>query len=297
MSSTKAKHPCPDCTFCQWCSDDRCALCLRKDSCGKKKLSVAEQIAQYEEINRKNQTECSVEETVDYLRDYELKIVQPKSGYRFSLDPLLLCDFAPAGKFNILDLGTGCGIIALVMARKYPQSSITALELQPQMAEIAQRNVNNNTLAARIRIIAADIVNFSQNYPADSFDLVMGNPPYRRQGEGKVSPKAGRDLARHESSATLADFLSIAKRMVKPGGSICFIYHPERLAELLALSLQLKLSPARLQLVHGDFSLPAGMFLLELLKGRKSALEVLPPVAVKDSIYGEKQQAGMRRER
>jgi len=125
----------------------------------------------------------------------------------------------------------------------------------------------------------------------------MGNPPYRRQGEGKVSPKAGRDLARHESSATLADFLSIAKRMVKPGGSICFIYHPERLAELLALSLQLKLSPARLQLVHGDFSLPAGMFLLELLKGRKSALEVLPPVAVKDSIYGEKQQAGMKRER
>lgn len=297
MSSTKAKHPCPDCTFCQWCSDDRCALCRRKDSCGKKKLSVAEQIAQYEEINRKNQPECSVDETVDYLRDYELKIIQPKSGYRFSLDPLLLCDFAPAGKINILDLGTGCGIIALVMARKYPQSSITALELQPQMAEIARRNVKNNTLAARIRIIEADIVNISGNYPADSFDLVMGNPPYRRQGEGKVSPKAGRDLARHESSATLADFLSIAKRMVKPGGSICFIYHPERLAELLALSLQLKLSPARLQLVHGDYSLPAGMFLLELLKGRKSALEVLPPVAVKDSIYGEKQQAGMRRER
>ena len=298
MSFTEAKkHPCPDCNFCQWCADDRCALCLRKDSCCKKKLSVAEQIALYDDINRKHQTEDSVAETVDHLRAYELKIVQPKSGYRFSLDPLLLCDFAPAGKAGILDLGTGCGIIPLVMARKYPQASIAALELQPQMAAIARRNVTDNALDGRIRIIESDIVNISTSYPADSFDLVMGNPPYRRQGEGKVSPKAGRDLARHESSATLADFLTIAKKMVKPGGSICFIYHPERLAELLSLSLQLKLSPARLQMVHGDFSLPARMFLLELLKGRKSALEVLPPIAVKDSIYGESRQAGMRRER
>jgi len=258
---------------------------------------MTEQIALYDEINRRNQPECSGDETVDYLRDYNLKIVQPKSGYRFSLDPLLLCDFAPAGKANILDLGTGCGIIPLIMARKNPGSSIVALELQPEMAAIARRNVNGNALATSIRIIESDILHISASYRADSFDLVMGNPPYRRQGEGKVSPKTGRDLARHESSATLADFLTIAKKMVKPGGSICFIYHPERLAELFSVSHQLKLSPARLQMVHGDFSLPAGMFLLELLKGRKSTLEVMPPIGVKDSIYGEKQQAGMKRAR
>lgn len=257
---------------------------------------MAEQIALYEEVNRQCQPECNVAETVDQLRDYDLKIIQPKSGYRFSLDPLLLCDFAPVGKTTILDLGTGCGIIPLVMSRKNPGASIKALELQPQMAAIAQRNVNNNALADKIKIVATDILEITKSYPADSFDLVMGNPPYRRQGEGKISPKAGRDLARHESSATLADFLSIAKKMVKPGGSICFIYHPERLAELLSLALQLKLSPARLQLVHGDFLLPARMFLIELSKGKKCALEVLAPVSVQETTYGERQQAGMRRE-
>jgi tRNA1Val (adenine37-N6)-methyltransferase len=258
---------------------------------------VAEQIALYEETNRKSQPEVNTDETVDQLRDYGLDIIQPKSGYRFSLDPLLLCDFAPAGKAAILDLGSGCGIIPLIMARKYPDAAITAVELQPPMADIARRNVEQNDLGTRIRIIEGDILALTTDFPADSFDLVLANPPYRRNGEGRVSPKAGRDIARHESSATLADFITIAKKMVKPGGSICFIYHPERLAELLSLSLRLKLAPARLQLVYGDLASPARMFLIELLKGKKAALRILPPISVKGSVYGESQQAGMKRER
>jgi tRNA1Val (adenine37-N6)-methyltransferase len=298
MSSTEAKkHPCPDCAFCQWCSDDRCALCLRTDNCCEKKLSIAEQIALYDGINQKKQPCCGVDETLDHLHDLELTIVQPRSGYRFSLDPLLLCDFAPGGKPGILDLGCGCGIIALVMARKNLQATVVALEVSPRMAAIAARNVMGNNLSGRITVAATDILQVTKKYRADSFELVMGNPPYRRQGEGKISPKEGRDIARHESSATLADFLAIAKKMVKPGGSICFIYHPERLAELLAVALQLKLSPSRLQMVHGDFSLPARMFMIELLKGKRSSLEVLPPISVRESPHGEKQQAGMRRER
>jgi len=298
MSSTEAKkHPCPDCTFCQWCSNDRCALCLRTDSCCRKKLSVAEQIALYDEINQKDQPLCGADETLDQLGDFDLRIVQPKAGYRFSLDPLLLCDFAPSGQGEIVDLGTGCGVIALVMARKNPQSSITAVEVSPVMAEIARRNVTSNNLSDRISVTEADILQITRQYSANSFDLVMGNPPYRRLGEGRISPKAGRDIARHESSAKLADFLAIARKIVKQGGSICFIYHPERLAELIATALQLKLSPSRLQMVHGDFSLPARMFMIELLKGKKSSLEVLPPISVKGSPHGERQQAGMRKER
>lgn len=235
----------------------------------------------------------AAEETEDFLHDFDLKIVQPKSGYRFSLDPLLLCDFAPAGSSAILDLGSGCGIIPLVMARR-TGAAIVAVELQAAMAAMAARNIAANGLAERVTVLATDILALGDHCSANSFDLVMGNPPYRRAGSGKTSPRAGRDLARHESSATLADFLAIAKKMVKPGGSICFIYHPERLAELLATALALKLSPARLQLVHGDGSLPARMFMIELLKGRKVALEVLAPLLVKDSIYGMRQQAGMR---
>jgi len=296
MSSTEAKkHPCPDCTFCQWCSDDRCALCLRTDSCCRKKLSVVEQIALYDEINRKNQPLCGTDETLDEILDYDLKIIQPKSGYRFSLDPLLLADFAPTGQSEILDLGTGCGVIALVMARKNPQATVAAVEVSPVMAEIARRNIVNNNLSDRITVTETDVLQVSGIFSANSFDLVMGNPPYRRQGEGRISPKPGRDIARHESSAKLSDFLAVARKMVKPGGSICFIYHPERLAELIAAALQLKLSPSRLQMVHGDLSLPARMFMIELLKGKRSALEVMPPISVKESPHGERQQAGMKR--
>jgi tRNA1Val (adenine37-N6)-methyltransferase len=232
--------------------------------------------------------------TEDLLHAFALKIVQPKNGYRFSLDPLLLCDFAPGDSDRLLDLGSGCGIIPLVMARRSANTAIVAVEFQADMAAIAARNAADNGLAERVTVLEADILDLAGHFPANSFDLVMGNPPYRRAGSGKTSPLAGRDLARHESSATLADFLSVAKRMVQPGGSICFIYHPERLAELLSLALELKLSPARLQLVHGDQTLPARMFMIELFKGRRVSLEVLPPLLVKDSLYGERQQAGMK---
>lgn len=232
------------------------------------------------------------EETADYLRAFDLKIMQPKTGYRFSLDPLLLCDFAPATTGSVLDLGSGCGIIPLVMARRSPAASFVAVEFQPRLAEIAARNIADNGLTGRVALLTADILELADHFPANSFDLVMGNPPYRRAGTGKTSPHAGRDLARHESSATLADFLCVAKKMVKPSGSICYIYHPERLAELLGRALELKLSPARLQMVHGDLSLPARMVMIELFKGRRVSLAVLPPLLVKDSLYGAHQQAG-----
>lgn len=298
MSSTEPKkHPCPDCTFCQWCGDDRCKLCLRESGCRRQTLSLAEQIARYDEVNRACRERSRGDETEEYLRDYGLRIIQPGTGYRFSLDPLLLCDFAGSGGMRMLDLGTGCGIIALVMARKSPAATIVGVEFQEEMASFARRNIAANLLAERVTLVEADILSLKGVLPSDSFDLVLSNPPYRRPGEGKTSPEAGRDKARHESTASLADFLTVAKRLVKPGGSVCMIYHPERLPELLALCREIKLCPVRLRMVHGDFSLPARMFLIELLKGKKGALEVLPPMAVKESIYGERQQAGMKRER
>jgi len=298
MSSTESKkHPCPDCTFCQWCSDDRCTLCLRTDSCCRKKLSIAEQIALYDEVNRKSHPECGIDETEDILREYDLKIIQPKNGYRFCIDPVLLADFAGKDALKILDLGTGCGIIPLIMARKSAEVRVVGVEFQAEMASFARRNVAGNKLSDRIVVIEADIMSLKGLLEPEQFDLVISNPPYRKPSEGKTSPKAGRDLARHESTASLADFLAVAKRLVKPGGSVCMIYHPERLAEMIAACLNLKLCPVRLQMVHGTYSLPARIFMIEVLKGRKGALEVLPPIAVREPTYGEKQQAGMRREK
>jgi tRNA1Val (adenine37-N6)-methyltransferase len=238
------------------------------------------------------------DETIDELRRYGLQIIQPRHGYRFSVDPLLLCDFAgvTAGE-RLVDLGTGCGIMPLVLARQGEDVRAVGVEFQEQMAALALRNVRENGLAARIDILAEDITALKRFFPVSSFDLVIANPPYRRRGTGRVSPKAGRDDARHESTASLADFLMMAKYLVKPAGRICFIYHPSRLAELLVEAAALKLAPLRLRMVHGNGAADARIFLVELAKGRKGELKVLPPLFMYDvaggysaemrGIYGE----------
>lgn len=245
------------------------------------------------------------DETVDLLRHHDLRIIQPQKGYRFSLDPVILCGFALPATGRIIDLGCGCGIIPLLMARLNPASRIIGVEVQGAMAELSRRNVELNGLADRITIVESDIHALADQMPANSMDLVLANPPYRRRGEGKVSPRTGRDLARHESSATLEDFVAVAKRLVKTGGRICFIHHPERLAEFMAVARASKLAPRRLRMVHGDINAPARMFMIELLKGSRAALQVLAPLLVYGAdggytdemlgIYGESEDGRLLR--
>jgi len=222
-------------------------------------------------------------ETIDELRAYDLRIQQPRDGYRFSLDPLLLCDFAgggPAGR--TIDLGSGCGVIPLILARRMPGASFVGLELQEEMAGLATRNVALNGLQSRIEIVCDDILSLRRRFPVSSFDLVTANPPYRKPGSGRVSPKAGRDLARHESTAGLADFLAAAKYLAAPSGAMCFISHPSRLAEFIHCAGELKLALLRLRMVHGSAAAPATMFLAQLAKGKKGDTLVLPPLLIHD---------------
>ena len=226
-------------------------------------------------------------ETIDDLRAYDLRIIQPGSGYRFSLDPLLLCDFARvrAGE-RVVDLGTGCGVIPLVLARLAENASVTGVEFQEEMAALSARNAELNGLQERVEIVCDDVLSLRRRFPVSSFDLVVANPPYRKQGTGRISPRAGRDRARHETTAGLADFLEAAKYLVKPAGRICFIYHVSRLAELIAAALHLKLAPLRLRMVHGSALSGARMVLLELAKGRRGELEVPAPLLVHDAQGG-----------
>lgn len=223
-------------------------------------------------------------ETIDELRAYNLRAIQPRNGYRFSLDPLLLCDFATVRKSSrVIDLGTGCGIIPMVLSRKMKDAHIVGIEFQREMADLAARNAALNGLEERIEVVCEDILSLRKRYPVSSFDLVIANPPYRTSGSGRVSPKAGRDLARHESSAGLADFLSVAKYLVKPGGSMCFIYHVSRLTEFFEQAIDLNLAFLRICMVHGHPSANASMVLIELAKGRKNDLDVVPPLFVNDT--------------
>lgn len=226
-------------------------------------------------------------ETLDELTGYRLRIAQPRHGYRFSLDPLLLADFAGVGKGDrVADLGTGCGVIPLLLARREPSATITGVEFLDCMARIAERNVRANDLSDRIEIVEDDVIRLKARFAVSSFDLVVANPPYRKPDTGKISPRAGRDGARHETTATLADFLSAAKYLVKESGRICFIYHTCRLTELMAQAALQKLAVLRLRMVHGNTAAPARMFLVELMKGRTGELRVEPPLMVREADGG-----------
>jgi tRNA1(Val) A37 N6-methylase TrmN6 len=234
------------------------------------------------------------DETIDELRRFNLRLAQPRDGYRFSLDPLLLADFAGVrNDEKVIDLGTGCGVIPLVLARQFDTARFVGVELQEEMAALAARNVELNGLSGRVEIVADDVLSLRKRYPVSAFDRVLANPPFRKSGSGRVSPRAGRDLARHESTAGLADFLAAAKYLVRPGGEISLVYHVSRLPELLSEAMGLKLAAARLRMVHGDERTGARMVLIKLTKGRRCDLEVLPPLLVygRDGSYSEEIKA------
>jgi len=222
--------------------------------------------------------------TRDELKRFGLTLMQPKQGYRFSLDPLLLCDFANARQeTSIVDLGTGCGVMALVLARMVPAARVTAFEQDADAAALAQKNVFLNGLDDRVAILHEDVLHVRQHLPVSSCDLVVSNPPYRKQGRGRLNPHPGRLSARHETTAGLSDFLAAAKYLVKPiTGRICLIYHPDRFVELMVEAVAQKLAVVRLRMVHGLPDAPAKVFLVELSKGRKSAdLQIMPPLIVR----------------
>jgi len=236
-------------------------------------------------------------ETIDKLQAYDLTIIQPRHGYRFSLDPLILCDFARILEGEkAADLGVGCGVIPLLLARSAGGTLITGIEMQAEMAGLAMRNVSLNNLSDRISIVQGDVTEVKKYFPGSTFDLVISNPPYRKRGTGRVSPKPGRDNARHESTASLPDFLAAAKYLAKVSGRICFIYHPSRIAELFAEAAVLKLAPLRLRMVHGSAAAEARMFVVEMVKGRKGDVKVLPPLFVYDDHgeYGEEMREILR---
>ena len=222
--------------------------------------------------------------TLDDLKSFSLRIFQPQRGYRYSLDPLLLARFSPsvAGEGRIADLGAGCGIIGLVLARVNPLAHVTAIENNPEMALIAGRNAEHNGLSDRVTVLADDVLNLRSHFADSLFDLVVCNPPFRAPHSGRISPRAGRDSARHETTACLADFLGSAKYLVKPSGRICFIQLPSRLHEFMSIAAEMKLSVLRLRMVHNNAASPAAMFMAELAKGRRASPVVEAPLFVRD---------------
>jgi len=217
--------------------------------------------------------------TLDSIKD--IKLYQPRKGYRFSVDALLLEDFITARRlYKGVELGTGSGIISILLARRLRHTRIIAVELQESLARIARQNITLNDLDDRIEVLNADIKELRKMLPSGRFDFVFSNPPFRRPRTGLLSMDPERAIARHEIKITLPDLLSVASYLLKNSGRFYLIYHPFRLAELISLLRDVRLEPKRMRFVHSRAGEEAKMVLIEAVKGSGSWLKVSPPLYI-----------------
>jgi tRNA1Val (adenine37-N6)-methyltransferase len=216
-------------------------------------------------------------EQIDAVLDGQLKIIQSRRGYRFSVDALLLEDFISIMPGDVVvDLGAGCGIISLLLAKKGRAGSIVGLELQEELASQAKRNAILNGLEARIAILLGDL----RDLPLASrcADVVVCNPPYRKKRSGRINPDPCKALARHEIAMSLLDILAAAKTLLRSGGKLAFIYPANRLTEVFSRMRSQDLEPKRLQIIYPNPASHAKLAMIEGRLGGKSGLTILPPI-------------------
>jgi tRNA1Val (adenine37-N6)-methyltransferase len=225
----------------------------------------------------------TADETLDALFGGDLQLYQNKQGYRFSIDSLLLADFATIGSDNkVIDLGSGNGVLPLILAYRYPSVLITGVEIQRQMVARAARNIRLNGYQDRIAIAQMDIASTVERFQAESFDAVICNPPYRRVTSGRLSLSREKQIARHETKATLNDFVRAAAFLLKNKGSFACIQLGDRMVDLVSAMRNAGLEPKRLRTVHAFADAKASLVLVEAVKGGRKGVDILPPLIVYD---------------
>ncbi len=225
--------------------------------------------------------ELKEKERVDDLQRNGYQIIQHPEKFCFGMDAVLLSGFARVKKGGrVLDLGTGTGIIPILMSAKTGAAHLTGLEIQEESADMARRSVLLNGLQERIHIVQGDIKEAGTLFDAASFDVVTCNPPYMIGDHGLKNPSSPKAIARHEILCTLEDVVSQAARLLKPGGNFFMVHRPFRLAEIMVLLHRYHLEPKRMQLVHPYVDQEPNMVLLEANRGGKSRIRVEPPLII-----------------
>jgi tRNA1(Val) A37 N6-methylase TrmN6 len=208
-----------------------------------------------------------------------VRILQRRDGYRLTVDPLLLTRFACPSegglRGRVIDLGTGSGVIPLLLASRGVAS--LGLELQPALAALARRNVRFNGRAGQVQILQGDLRQARALLPPAGFQHVLCNPPYHRSAGGHLNPCPEKAIARHELTCTLGEVLGAAGHLLEPSGSLWLILPASRAAELLTGLARERLTPTCLRWVHPRLDAPAKRVLVRAVKHGKGVLEVLPP--------------------
>lgn len=220
-------------------------------------------------------------ERLDELQRNGYRIIQNPEKFCFGMDAVLLSGFAKAKAGDrVLDMGTGTGIIPILMEAKTEAAHLIGLEIQEESADMARRSVALNGLTDKIQIVTGDIKEADQIFASASFDVITCNPPYMIGQHGLQNPDAPKAIARHEVLCTLEDVVSKTAKLLKPGGHFYMVHRPFRLAEIITLMSAYKLEPKRMQLVYPYADKEPNMVLIEGVRGGKPRMTVEKPLIV-----------------
>ena len=216
-------------------------------------------------------------ERIDCFMDGRLKLIQSKDGYRFSIDAILLAEFVTIRQGDVVvDLGTGCGVIPLILLLTKYVGYAFGLEIQEELAGQAARNVLLNGFDDKMRVVLGDIKN--PPIAEESADVVICNPPYRQVKSGRINPDPRRAIARHEIMVSIDDILRAARSVLRKKGRLALIYSSVRLADILVRMRRFNLEPKKIQIIYPDLNSGAKLVLVEAILGGRPGLKICPPI-------------------
>ncbi len=222
--------------------------------------------------------------TTEHLFNNAITVSQPENGYRFSVDPVILAAHAsPKPGERVVDLGTGCGIMPLILSHRYPGTRITGIELQAELATLARKNMAENRVSGTISILTKDIRTLGPSDLGGCVDLVITNPPYKKKKSGRINPDPQKAIARHEIELTLAELLVTAGRILAPGGRFIIIFPAERLGELIKGMDKNGMGPGTARFVHTKHDRTAKLVIMTGIKNQNPVFTVMPPLFLQDS--------------
>lgn len=226
--------------------------------------------------------ELKPNERIDDLHRKGLKIIQNRKVFSFTMDSVLLSAFAGVQKnHRVVDLGTGTGVLPLLIAGRKEVKEVIGLEIQDTLFDMAKRSVQLNKLE-NIKIVQGDIKEAAESLGIESFDMVVSNPPYMKGNRGEINLLDTKAIARHEILCSLEDVVSNAAKLVKYGGKVAFVHRPERLVDIFGMMRKYNVEPKRMRLVQPRASKEANIVLVEGIKGGKPGLITLPTLAIYD---------------
>ena len=229
-------------------------------------------------------------ERLDDLQLSGLKILQDTDRFCFGMDAVVLSGFVKVKKGGrVLDMGTGTGILPLLLSAKTEASELVGLEIQDASADMASRSVELNGLSERVHIVRGDIKEAGKLFGPASFSVVCSNPPYMAQGSGLTNPDSPLAIARHEILCCFEDVVKQSFIVLPQGGSLFLVHKPERLSELLCTLSANRMEPKRLRLVHPFADREPSMVLIEAVKDGKKGMKVEKPLILyeKKDVYSE----------